>query len=88
MRGPSPVEPEGYKSEIRLEAAKRAGRGAERSGPHRPMVVRALETLSWQRDVAAPLSRRGARTGRLDPLRAMLVAETLPSLRRLRAMDG
>jgi hypothetical protein len=84
-----PVEPEGYNLlKYCWTAASVLGDWAERAGLTGQMVVRALETYSWQRDLgragypAEPLAQA---IGRYE---AMVVAADFAEPARLRALDG
>jgi hypothetical protein len=84
-----PIEPEGYNLlKYCWTAANVLGDWAERSGLTGQMVVRALETYSWQRDLgragypAEPLVQA---IGRYE---AALVAADFADAARLRALNG
>ena len=84
-----PVEPEGYNLLKYCWAPSNVlGEWAERAGLIGEMVVRALETYSWQRDLARagyPAEPAAQAIGRYE---AMLVATGFTDAGRARALDG
>jgi hypothetical protein len=84
-----PIEPEGYNLlKYCWTAASVLGDWAERAGLTGQMVVRALETYSWQRDLARagyPAEPLAQAIGRYE---AMLVAAGFTDAARTRALDG
>jgi hypothetical protein len=84
-----PMEPEGYNLlKYCWTAGNALGDWAERSGLSGQMVVRALETLSWQRDLVRagyPVEPVAQAVGRYE---AALIAADFADAARERALEG
>jgi hypothetical protein len=84
-----PIEPEGYNLlKYCWTTANVLGDWAERSGLAGQMVVRALETLSWQRDLARvgyPVEPVAAAVGRYE---AALISANFADAARERALEA
>ncbi len=84
-----PVEPEGYNLLKYCWTAENVlGDWAERAGLTGAMVVRALETRSWQRDLARAGYPEGPTAEAVGRYEAMLVSAGFTDAARARAVDA
>jgi hypothetical protein len=84
-----PIEPEGYNLLKYCWTAENVlGDWAERAGLTGAMVVRALETRSWQRDLARAGYPEGPAAEAIGRYEAMLVSAGFTDAARARAVDS